>query len=207
MAWNSLGIPQIPNMPRPISSALIQFGGSQLINRIFGDYWGIFDQRGIPLLLVDNVVSVKYENKSQVARIPVENGAFASYNKVADPYSVSVLLTKSSGGVMKRGAFLAMLEAFAQSIDLFMVITPEAIYPNCAIVGYDYARQANDGARMIKAMVHLQEVRLVEVKYSKTESPNTKSDQAQGMQDKGRVQAQEVPEKQSMLSKMSGWFK
>ena len=204
MAWNSIGIPQIPKMPRNISTALIQFGGSQLINRLFGNYWGIFSQNGIPLLLVDNVASVKYESKSQISNAPVEQGSFASYNKIAEPYSVSVMMTKASGGVMQRAAFLSLLESFTQSTNLFMVITPEAIYPNCNIVSYDYARDASDGARMIKANIHLQEVREVKVQYTQT-----KMEQAKPQQDNGKVQAQETPAAkaqggQSWLSKIFG---
>lgn len=199
-----MGVPQIPNMPRNISSALIQFGGSQLINLVFGNYWGIFNQNGMPLLLVDNVVSVKYENKSQISTAPLEQGSFAAYNKVAEPYSVNVMMTKASGGVMERGAFLGLLESFAQSTDLFMVITPEAIYPNCNIVGYDYARQAADGARMIKANVQLQEIRQIEVAYAKTKMP-----QSQAQKDGGKVQAQNTDaakktEKSSWLNKIFG---
>lgn len=84
---------------------------------------------------------------------------------------------------MARGAFLALLETLAASTDLFMVITPEAVYPNCAITGYDYRREASDGARMIKADIHLQEVRQVRVEYKHTKAPD-----AQPEQDAGRVQ-------------------
>lgn len=162
---------------------LLGFAGAQLINRVFGNRWGIFNQSGIPLLLVDNVVTVKYGGKSQVSSAPIEQGSFASYNKVAEPFSLTVRVSKASGGVVARGAFLALLETLAASTDLFMVITPEAVYPNCAITGYDYRREASDGARMIKADIHLQEVRQVRVEYKHTKAPD-----AQTEQDAGRVQ-------------------
>lgn len=186
MAWNSLGIPSVPKLPPNIGNALISFGGAQLINRVFGNYWGIFDQRGIPLLLADNVASVKHETKSQIANAPVERDSFATYNKVAEPFNISVMMTKASGGVTERGAFLALLDALANSTDLFMVITPEAVYPNCNITGYDYAREAGDGARMIKVDIHLQEIREVVVKYK-----TVKADSASVEKDGGKVQAKE----------------
>ena len=186
MAWNSLGIPSVPKLPPNIGNALISFGGAQLINRVFGNYWGIFDQRGIPLLLADNVASVRHETKSQIANVPVELGSFATYNKVAEPFNISVMMTKASGGVTERGAFLALLDALANSTDLFMVITPEAVYPNCNITGYDYAREAGDGARMIKVDIHLQEIREVVVKYK-----TVKADSASVEKDGGKVQAKE----------------
>ncbi|WP_274571614.1 hypothetical protein [Neisseria leonii] len=42
-------------MPQHIGNALIGFGGAQLIGRVFGEKWGIFNRRGIPLLPVDNM--------------------------------------------------------------------------------------------------------------------------------------------------------
>ena len=57
--WKSIGIPSVPGLPSNIGNAAIKMGGGLLINAIFGNYWGIFDQNGIPLLLADNVKSVK----------------------------------------------------------------------------------------------------------------------------------------------------
>lgn len=184
MAWDSIGIPSVPKLPSNIGNALISFGGAQLINRVFNDYWGIFNQRGIPILLADNVVTFNHESKSQVSSSPVEQGSFSSYNKVAEPFQISVMMSKASGGVFQRGAFIAQIDALKNSTDLFMVITPEAVYSNCAITSYDYAREAGDGARMIKVNIHLQEVREVVVEYKKT-----KVESAAPEQDGGKVQA------------------
>ena len=199
MAWNSIGIPNIPKLPRNVGGALIKFGGAALINAVFGNYWGIFGQNGIPLLLSDNVTSVKHQNTSKVSNAPVERGSFASYNKVGDPFTVTVQMTKGSGGVFMRGAFLALLDALANSTDLFLVITPEAVYPNMAITGYDYTREASDGARLLKVNIHLAEVRQVTVKYTKT-----KSEGAQAQQDGGKVQPKPMQNNESILSKLYG---
>lgn len=199
MAWNSIGIPNIPKLPTNIGGALIKFGGAALINAIFGNYWGIFGQNGIPLLLSDNVTSVKHQNISKVSNAPVERGSFASYNKVGDPFTVTVQMSKGSGGVFARGAFLGLLDTLANSTDLFLVITPEAVYPNMAITGYDYAREASDGARLLKVNIHLAEVRQVTVKYTKT-----KSEGAQAQQDGGKVQPKPMQNNESILSKLYG---
>lgn len=217
MQWNSIGVPNVPNVPnvpivpivpntpRNIGTTLLRLGGAQLIKLIFGEKWGIFDQRGNPLLLADNVASVKFENKSQVSNVPIENGAFASYNKVPDPYKASVMMTKASGGSVERGVFLDSLNGFANSADLYMIITPEAVYPNCAITGYDYVREAGNGARMIKVNIHLQEVRLVQVEYKKTKS------EAGRQVDGGKVQAKKEEKvkqpRQSVLSRIETGYK
>ncbi|TCJ96133.1 hypothetical protein EV694_1684 [Volucribacter psittacicida] len=180
MFWDSIGVPNVPGIPQNISGAIIKFGGSQIINQFFGNYWGIFDQNGIPLLLADNVKSVKYQNTSKISNAPLEKGSFTSYNKVIDPYIVDVVMTKGSGGVIERGAFLALVEAFANSTDLFMVITPEAIYPNCNIIGYNYMRETLDGARLLKVNIKLQEIREIEPEYTSTKSDTSATEQNSG---------------------------
>ena len=194
MAWNSIGVPNIPGIPEYIGDAVIKFGGSQIINAFFGDYWGIFDQNGIPLLLADNVKSVKFKNTSKISTAPLEMGSFTNYNKVIEPYAVDVMMTKASGGVQERGAFLALLDAFSNSTDLFMVITPEAVYPNCNIIGYDYSREHNDGARMIKVNIHLQEIREVEAEYTET-----KADSSTATVNQGAVTSKEITQSSNSI--------
>lgn len=200
--WDSLGIPDIKNTPRNVSDAIIGFGGAQLINLVFGEKWGIFGQNGIPLLLVDNVVSVKFNNKSNITNAPIENGSFASYNKVREPSDISVMMTKASGGVEERSAFLSLLDTFSNSNDLYIIITPEYVYKNYAIQGYDYVREPDNGARMIKVNVHLKEVRLSSIEYLETKSE-------QGLQtENGNIQAVETKEplkenQESLLYRLS----
>ncbi|WP_211305496.1 phage baseplate protein [Xenorhabdus cabanillasii] len=169
------GMPDIPNwkgIPNAAMDAGISLGGAALINTLFGNYWGIFNQYGIPLLLADSVISLQYQNQYRVASAPIENGSFASYNKVSEPYKVTVQMTKSTGGTLERGAFLSQIEILAKSTLKFHVVTPEFVYTNAAIVGYDLAREAKDGATLIKINVHLEEIREVKVKYDKEEVKN-----------------------------------
>nr|WP_307773463.1 hypothetical protein [Providencia stuartii] len=165
-------MPDIPNwkgIPNAAFDAGISFGGAALINKLFGNYWGIFNQYGVPLLLADNVISLQYQNQNRVVSAPIEKGSFASYNKVADPWKATVQLSKGSGGTFERGAFLAQLEVLSKSTLKFIIITPEFVYKFANITGYDLAREAKDGATLIKVNVHLEEIREVTVKYDEEE--------------------------------------
>ncbi|EOJ8666975.1 phage baseplate protein [Providencia stuartii] len=166
------GMPDIPNwkgIPNAALDAGISFGGAALINKLFGNYWGIFNQYGVPLLLADNVISLQYQNQNRVVSAPIEKGSFASYNKVADPWKATIQLSKGSGGTFERGAFLAQLEVLSKSTLKFIIITPEFVYKFANITGYDLAREAKDGATLIKVNVHLEEIREVTVKYDEEE--------------------------------------
>lgn len=166
------GMPDIPNwkgLPNAGLDAGISLGGAALINSLFGNYWGVFNEYGVPLLLADNVISLQYENKSRVVNAPIERGTFASYNKISDPWKATVQMSKGSGGALERGAFLAQLEILSKSTLRFIVITPEFVYKFANIVGYDLAREAKDGATLIKVNVHLEEIREVTVSYAEEE--------------------------------------
>lgn len=165
-------MPDIPNwkgLPNAGLNAGISLGGAALINSLFGNYWGIFNEYGVPLLLADNVISLQYENKSRVVNAPIERGSFASYNKISDPWKATVQMSKGSGGALERGAFLAQLEILSKSTLRFIIITPEFVYKFANIVGYDLAREAKDGATLIKVNVHLEEIREVTVSYAEEE--------------------------------------
>lgn len=169
------GIPNVPNfkgLNTAGTNAMISLGGAALINAVFGNYWGIFNEYGIPILLVDNVISLKYTNSAHISQAPIESGSFVSYNKVAEPYKATVQLSKGSGGTLMRGAFLAQIEALAKSTLKFHIITPDYVYANACITGYDTLREAHDGAQLIKVNLHLEEVREVIVQYETEEVKN-----------------------------------
>jgi len=164
-----IGMPDVGNITALKDTALsnaISFGGAALINTIFGNYWGVFNEFGIPIVLADNVVSLNHKNSSRISHAPVEKGSFASYNKVLDPSNITVQLSKGSGGTLERGAFLTQLEILQKSTLKFYIITPEYVYKNYNITGTDLARSAQDGATLIKVNLTLEEVREVAAEYS-----------------------------------------
>lgn len=188
------GMPDIPSFKGLEVSgldALIGFGGAFAINMIFGNQWGVFNQFGVPILLADTVYSVKYSNSSEVSSAPVERGSFTDYNKVQNPYKASVTMIKGGGNATMRGAFIAQLEALSRSTLLFNVVTPEYVHRNANIVGYDYVREPQNGARMIAASIELQEIRESSVRYESVEVENPADSP---LQDAGEVQASEAGE-------------
>ena len=68
----NIGLPALPAALSPSAgTALLGMAGAALIGLFLDNYWGIFDRNGIPLAIVDNVVSVSYQNDSKVAQAPI----------------------------------------------------------------------------------------------------------------------------------------
>jgi Dit-like tail protein len=152
-----------------------------------GPVWGVFDQDGTEILVAESILSFDYRNDWNVSNYPQEKGAFASYNKVNNPYDVRLRI--SQGGTEdQRTAFLAAAQTVADSLDLYDVVTPEATYSNCNIVHIDYHREQHEGATRIALDVWFQEIRQVSADVGMAED-NTQSINSPDAIIAGQVQA------------------
>lgn len=194
-----LGMPNIPDFKGLVSSgsdALIGLGGAAIVNAVFGKVWGLVNEFGVPVVLADNVLGLSYQSGSTIVNAPIEGGSFASYNKIASPAQAVVQMSKGSGGVLQRGAFLTQLQALEGSTLSFFVISPEFVHRNMQIVGVDYARSASEGMQLIVVNVQLEEVREVKVDYSYQE---VKAPSDAKSSDGGNVQPKDASENTSIL--------
>ena len=132
--------------------------------------WGVFDSNNKPIAVWDNFLGIEYLGASHIADHPVEKGAFASYNKVGLPYAVRVRVSCGESNA-KRTNFLASLEKARKSLDLYSVVTPDAVYQNANIEALDYRRTQDGGAGLIVSELTLREIR----QTSTTESPKNAS--------------------------------
>jgi hypothetical protein len=205
-------VPQAPGVPPMVrvgqvigAATLLVSDAASLIKAFQGPQWGIFDQLGNPVIIGDSVVAVDYRREYRVSDYPVEQGGFASYDKVQMPFDVRVTFAVSgqgsllssllSGGalgalisgsdpdVANRTAFLTAMETAAAALYLFTVVTPEASYKSCNIVHYDYRREAKKGAALITVEVWLIEVRVTataQFTQTQTQSPASADPQSGG---------------------------
>ena len=121
--------------------------------------WGVFDASGASVITVDSVVRLEYLREFRISTYPVETGGFASYDKVATPADVRVLLVRG-GSDDNRRAFLRDLDRLVASTQLYTVVCPEVSYANVNVVKYDYRRSSENGVTLIAAEVQLSEVRV-----------------------------------------------
>jgi len=179
-------------MAATIALASLGTLGTILLNALQSQtQWGIFDSSGNQLgstssggnSLLTTVLesalvgpgpilstnSFEFKRETRVSDFPVEDGGFASYNKVVLPGEPTVRYC-FSGGVNDRGTFLAALDNACQSTNLYSVKTPEVTYYNYNITDYSIIRRADSGANMLIVELHLREIRQVSVSYSTVQS-------------------------------------
>jgi hypothetical protein len=140
---------------------------------------------GTPVLTPDSVLSLEWHGEERISDYPVQNGQFASYNKVKVPFDLRMVMTCQGlnyvqsalqsvtqsldqalgqlglafGQPMSRDAFLKQLDTMLDSTDLYDVVTPDKVYQNVNLVGYNHSKQDTKGAVMIIAELMFREVR------------------------------------------------
>lgn len=167
-----------------------------LLASAFGQQpWGIY-YGGVPVIIADNVVEVQYRQQWSISDFPVEQGAFASYDKVQIPYDARLRFT-AGGSAANRAAMLASIAAIAGDTNLYDVVTPEAVYLSCNFTHYDYTRRSNEGLGLLSVDIWLIEVRqAASAAMSNTQDPSGAS-QVNG----GTVQT--TPATPSQMSKFT----
>jgi hypothetical protein len=179
---NVPNLPGVPDLLRDPSALISVVAGvvglTQASERLFGTektVWGLFDKTGALVVQATSILSVDYQNSSRVSDYTVEQGAFASYNKVANPFDVRVRMVCDGTTPMSfssllnpldvlshkatRTSFIDALDAAANSLDLYTVVTPEKTFTNVNLESWDFRRETTNGASIVIADLRLVEVR------------------------------------------------
>jgi hypothetical protein len=133
--------------------------------------WGVFDLDGNEVFDVDSCVEIKYSGKAKTSNFPVEEGAFASYNKVKEPIQYKVSLAVS--GEDRCAAFEADLEEELSAANLYNIATPTMTYMNVTLDGYNISHTAGN-INALTVELSLLEVREVTPSYTTVTIPKPK---------------------------------
>jgi hypothetical protein len=155
------GLPSLPSSITNLfntSTAIIAV--DQIATPFANDVWGVFNSNGQDAINADSLHAIAYRNEFDLSNYPQEQGAFASFNKVATPFDIRLRFLKG-GSNSDRAAFLNNLDKVSKSLDLYTVVTPEVTYQNANILHIDYHREAREGATLLTVDVWLKEVRTV----------------------------------------------
>ncbi|HEY6030514.1 MAG TPA: hypothetical protein VIU44_08125 [Gaiellaceae bacterium] len=176
------GVPPLPRDPNAVAAAIVMLTGDIVSGYGAGlvPVWGIY-RGGRPVITADTIVGFEFKREWAIADYPVEQGSFASYDKVATPY-VSRVQFAAGGDAENRQLMLDSLDAIAGDLQLYDVVTPERVYRSANVQRYDYRRAAQKGVGLLVVDVYLQEVRTSAGQQggASTQSPSGASPQQDG---------------------------
>lgn len=139
-------------------NGVIQYDDPDLPDPIPAAIWGLFNEEGEHIADVDSVLSVEMRDDSRISNYPLEQGSFAAYNKVAQPFAARVRLAKG-GSVDDRSEFITRLHDAKEGLDLYVLSTPERAYLSCNVTHVGYPREPKNGANILLVEVWVEEVR------------------------------------------------
>ena len=151
----------------------------------FGNYtpwytYGIYDPvTGEPVLDYDSFVNCHIEGKMVVSDFPVEQGGFATYNKVNKPMTLKVRIAVAEGGDRRHKLLLA-LDKLMKSTQLMNVVAKDATYLNQTLEDYSYLRDVKNGTGILIDL-KFTEVRQITPAYTNAKIPGGRSSKNSGV--------------------------
>lgn len=119
----------------------------------------------IPLTIPDSWLEITpLVSEYQVSDYPIEDGAFATYNKVRRPSLVAATLTKG-GTDLERATWLEAIRQQLQSdpTALYNVLTPAGIFPNQTLVSLSFQTRNDRGSNLLYLEMKFSEVPPIDV--------------------------------------------
>lgn len=169
-----------------------------ILGNYLGKRWAIIGADNSSGLAFDSVVSFEYRGQERIATHPVEvsatgtGGSFAAYNKVAVPFDIRMRVTCTgqggslltsvanlfgsdlfgSGG-MTRDKFLDRLDAMKSDVKLYNIVTPDKVYKNVNLEGFNYSKQDGRGVSLLIVDLMFMEIRTsAKTTYTSTAQPS-----------------------------------
>jgi hypothetical protein len=184
--------PGVPNLLGDVAGLFQDFGEILYADSYIGygagapPQWGLF-LGGSPVVVADTITEMGYKQDWAIADYPVERGGFESYDKVNIPFR-AVFQFVSGGSDAKRQALLDSIAAIGDTLTLYDVLTPEAVYVGVNVEHYDYRRASSNGLGLMIVNVGVLEIR----EEGKTDFKNAKPPSAYAPEQRGNVQSPEA---------------
>jgi hypothetical protein len=170
-------VPNLPGVPALSSylSSVITLLTADAIGLLLGhpqSLWNIFLD-GEQAFDFHSIAGFGYKRDWVIATYPTDDGAFFSYDKVQNPFECRLRIT-SGGTEEERQDLIEAVEDAGNTLNLYDIITPEKIYPNCNVARISLDRTADHGVGMIVIEVSFQEIRSSEAsQFSSTQQPGS----------------------------------
>lgn len=162
---NLSGVPPLKGYSPVAAVVTLGAGVIQDLLSLANQKWQITDSEGNVVLQPDSFLGITYKNNQNISNYPIEEGQFASYNKVQNPFDAVVRLARG-GTSSDRQTFIDTVETLSKSLDLYTLVTPEKSYPDVSIEGFDLERRSDTGVGLIIVSIRFIQIQPVQTTTS-----------------------------------------
>lgn len=163
--------------------------------------WNIYDQNANPILSYTSFLGVEVQDQGSVVDAPIEEGSFASYNKVQTPFGLRVTVGKD-GTRDELEAFLDSLSELKDTATLILVATPGRLYGPATLESLNYRRTVEAGAYALYVELTIVEIREVKTFVTSTVISGPRNPTSAGNTNTGKTQPEQPAKRRSVLDKI-----
>lgn len=172
-------------------------------NYINGD-WSVTDEEtGRTICKFDTFIGYRFSGNSSVPSMNIEEGSFASYNKINQPDNLTVTLA-CSGSPAELNSTLSDLERYSRSTKLVNIVLPFKTYLSMNITNVNHGRVEGESSRMLIVELSLQEISQQLARYTTDTKPLSSASIANPQDastiDRGKQQVRDLSIIRSWLS-------
>lgn len=140
------------------------------------------------------IMDLEMTAEGKVVSTPIEQGSFASYNKVASPTAIRATLGVE-GELSDLQTVVDTLFELKDGTELVNFVTPVREYQSYTLEKFSYQQAAEKGVNVLYVEINLAEIKEVEPQYTDSKAPaitekGAKNPANVSTQDKGKGQAQ-----------------
>ncbi|MDR2947128.1 MAG: hypothetical protein LBV79_10330 [Candidatus Adiutrix sp.] len=168
--------------------------------------WTILNESGERPVSFTSFFDIEYQNKGEALTYPVEEGAFANYNKVQNPGNIKVTLG-TQGTERDFSLILDVLDIYQKEAEKLFISTPAAYYDGYTLESYSYRRTIQSGAGTLIVSLTLVEVREVETQTTTTVITKPKNPTSSSKVNTGKTQPEEPGKKDVETAKKQSALK
>lgn len=140
----------------------------------------------IPLTIPTSWGEFAPRYESQTSDYPVENGAFAVYNKVRRPMGVTVTMTKAGSDVARFAWLAAIQQLEAENpTQLYTLVSPQSVHVDYTLAGLSWETRPDRGTNIL--FLTLQFTQVPQIPSSEGTYPNTVAAKSGPVQQLGRL--------------------
>jgi hypothetical protein len=141
---------------------------------------------GVALTIPTSWGEISHRYDTQVADYPIEQGAFALYNKVRRPSTIEVTMLKDGSDAARFAWLSAIRQQEADNrLQLYTIISPQGVYVGYTLTRVGYQTRQDRGANLL--YLELQFTEVIEIASSDGLGANVLDPKSGPMADIGRL--------------------
>ena len=161
-------------------------------------YFLTYSENSTVAVQFSRVMDLEMTAEGKVVSTPIEQGSFASYNKVASPTAIRATLAVE-GETWNLHSAVDTLFELKEGTELVDFVTPVREYRKYTLEKFSYQQAAEKGVNVLYVEIHLSEIKEVEPQYTDTKAPAPITKKAAknpanvSTKEMGKQQAEEKP--------------